>query len=63
MSVISDTRFAVAYYARGEKKYKRVKELGCQAWKDTVEQEIDDDHFWMVVACIERGKAARDGLV
>ena len=57
MSMVSDDRFTVAYYARDGKKYKRVKELGKQAWKDTVEQEITAGHFYMVVACIERRKA------
>lgn len=57
MFVVSDTRFAVAYYARDGKKYKRIKELDRQAWKDTTEQEIDADHFWMIAACTERVRA------
>jgi hypothetical protein len=43
-----------AYYSRNKRKYKRVKLLGHQYWENTTEQAIDDDHFWMVVACIER---------
>lgn len=61
--VIADDRFEVAYYARGYCKYKRIREIGLQTWSDVPEQEIDHDHFWMVVACIERGKVARNGLV
>ena len=54
--VVADNRFEVAYYARGYQKYKRVREIAYQMWSETVEQEIDHDHFWMVVACIERAK-------
>ncbi len=61
--IIADDRFEVAYYARDYMKYKRVRQLGLQTWEDAVEQEIDNDHFWMVVACVERGKMVRDGLV
>ena len=61
--VVADDRFEVAYYSHDSRKCKRVRELGLQAWSDTIEQEIDADHFWMVVACIERGKMVRDGLV
>lgn len=61
--IVADDRFEVAYYARGYQKYKRVRELGLQSWLDVPEQEIDHDHFWMVAACIERGKAARNGIL
>lgn len=61
--VIADERFEVAYYARDCCKYKRVREFGLQTWLDVPEQEISPDHFWMVVACIEHGKVARDGMV
>ena len=61
--VIADDRFEVAYYARAYCKYKRVRELGIQDWSDAPEQEIDHDHFLMVIACIERGKMVRDGMV
>lgn len=61
--VIADDRFEVAYYAHGHLKFKRVREIGLQTWLDVPEQEIDGDHFWMAVACLERGKVARHGLV
>uniref|UniRef100_A0A6H1ZX28 Uncharacterized protein n=1 Tax=viral metagenome TaxID=1070528 RepID=A0A6H1ZX28_9ZZZZ len=63
VSIVADDRFEVAYYARDYLKFKRVREIGTQTWQDTIEQEIDQDHFWMVRACIERGKLARHGLV
>lgn len=61
--VVADDRFEVAYYARDYLKYKRVREIGLQTWEEAIEQEIDSDHFWMVAACIERGKLVRDGMV
>lgn len=61
--VIADDLCEVAYYACGYMKYKRVRQLGLQTWEEAIEQEIDSDHFWMVVACIERGKLVRDGMV
>lgn len=54
--LITDERFQIAYYARGYLKYKRVRDIRRQAWKDTIEEEVDSDSFWMVVACIERAK-------
>lgn len=60
--VVADDRFEVAYYARGYCKFKRVREIAHQTWQDTVEHEIDQGHFWMVCACIERGKLARYGM-
>jgi len=54
--VVSDDRFQVAYYARGYLKYKRVRDMTRQEWKDTIEQEIDNDSFWMIVTCIELAK-------
>lgn len=60
--VLADDRFEIAYYARDYCKFKRVRELGLQTWQDTVEQEIDQDHFWTVCACIERGKVVRYGM-
>lgn len=61
--VIADDRFEVAYYARDYCKFKRVREIGQQTWQETAEQEIDRDHFWMIAACVERGKWARNALV
>jgi len=60
--VIADDRFEVAYYARDYCKFKRVRELGSQTWQETIEQEITQDHFWMVAACIERGRTVARGL-
>lgn len=54
--LICDERFQIAYYARGYLKYKRVRDTTRQTWKDTIEEEVDSDAFWMVVACIERAK-------
>lgn len=61
--VVADDRFEVAYYARDYCKFKRIREIACQTWQETVEQEIDQDHFWMVAACVEWGKLARNALV
>lgn len=60
--VLSDDRFEVAYYSRGYRKFKRVREIGLQNWNDTLEQEIDRDLFWFVVACVERAVGARRGV-
>lgn len=61
--VIADDNYEVAYYSLSYLKYKRVRHIGYQTWEETTEQEIDTDHFWMVVACIERAKVVRHGLV
>lgn len=61
--VAGDDRFEIAYYARGYCKYKRTRELGVQTWEETVEVEIDQDHFMMIAACIERGRVTRRGMV
>lgn len=61
--VIADEHFEVAYYAHNGRKYKRTRAIGLQDWSEAKEEEIDRDHFWMVVACIERGKVARNGMV
>lgn len=44
----------IFYYARDGKKFKRTRRANEEDWKFTTEQEIDNDTFWMVVACIER---------
>jgi hypothetical protein len=54
--IVADDRFEVAYYARDGLKYKRVRDVERQTWEDTIEQEIDSDSFWMIVACIELAK-------
>jgi len=59
--LVADDRFQVAYYARGGGKYKRVRDTTRQEWRDTIEQEVDSDSFWMVVACIELAKFSNRG--
>lgn len=54
--LVSDGVYEVAYYARNYCKFKRVRELARQEWADTIEQQVDSDVFWMVVACIQRRK-------
>jgi hypothetical protein len=61
--VVAGDRFEVALYARDKKKYRRVRELGIQSWQDAPEQEITADHFYMLVACIQRRKRGTRGLV
>ena len=61
--VVADDHFEVAYYARNYRKYKRIRQIGLQTWEEAIEQEIDNDHFWMVAACVERGKLVRNGMV
>lgn len=61
--IVADDYYEVAYYSRGNRKYKRIRRLGQQTWQQTGEQQIDHDHFWMVAACIERGKVVRNGMV
>jgi hypothetical protein len=53
--LVFDDVLEIKYYARNGRKFKRVRVIASQEWKDTVEQEIDNDEFWMIVACIERG--------
>ena len=61
--VLSDDKFETAYYSHDRKKYKRVREIGLQTWEDAVEQEIDGDLFWTIVACFDRQRRERRGLV
>lgn len=61
--IVADDNFEVAYYARGYLKYKRVRQIASQGWQDTIEQQVDLDEFWLVVACIEKGRVGRCGLV
>lgn len=51
---VADDEYQIVYYARDGKKFKRIRRILTSNWRHTKEQEIDDDHFWMVVACIER---------
>jgi hypothetical protein len=50
---VGDT-FETAYYSRDKRKYKRTKRIGNDRWEHAHEETISDDHFWMMVACIER---------
>lgn len=61
--VVADDRFEIALYAHDGKKYRRVREIANQTWHDTQAQEITSDHFYMLVACIERRKRGTSGLV
>ena len=61
--VIADDQLEVAYYAYNKKKYKRERKIGTQTWQDTIEQQIDSDLFYFVVAYMERRKKADHGLV
>lgn len=54
--IVSDHEFEIAYYSCLGKKYRRVRDTSSQFWKDTRAIEIDNDTFWMVVACAERIK-------
>ena len=54
MYVISDDQFEVVYYSRDKRKFKRIRKIGKQAWEETIEQEVADGVFWMIVACAER---------
>jgi hypothetical protein len=47
-------KFETAYYSRDKRKYKRTKRIGLDRWEHAPEIPVTDDHFWMVVACIER---------
>ena len=61
--VVADDNFETAYYAYDKKKYKRIRKIGTQTWQDTIEQQIDSDLFYFVVACIQRRKRGVGGLV
>lgn len=54
--LLSDDNSETAYYSRNGRKYKRICLPLWKGWQRTTEQEIDNDTFWMVVACIERRK-------
>ena len=61
--VVADDHSEVAYYARDKKKYKRERKIGTQTWQDTIEQQIDSDLFYFIVACLGRRKRGVGGLV
>lgn len=61
--VVADDHSEVAYYARDKKKYRRERKIGMQTWQDTIEQQIDSDLFYFIVACLERRKRRTHGLV
>ena len=61
--VVADDHSEVAYYSRDKKKYKRERKIGTQTWQDTIEQQIDSDLFYFVIACIQRRKRGAGGLV
>ena len=54
MYMISDDQFEVIYYSRDKRKFKRVREIGKQAWEETIEQEVAGGVFWMIVAYVEK---------
>jgi len=52
-TVLSDTH-EIVYYAREGKKFRRIRRVNEPDWDYTTEQEVDNDTFWMVIACVER---------
>lgn len=52
--LISDDHFEVAYYSRDKRKFKRIRKITSCGWKDTIELEVADGVFWMIVACVEK---------
>lgn len=52
--MVYDHDFEIVYYSKLGKKYRRVRNITTQEWDDTTEQEVDNETFWMVIACIER---------
>lgn len=62
-TVVSDERFEVALFTRDGKKYRAVRELDKQTWRQAKVEEITSDHFYMIVACVQRRKKGTRGLV
>lgn len=60
---IHDDRFEVALYSHDGKKYRAVRELSGQTWEEAEKKEITSEHFYMLVACVERRKKGTRGLV
>ncbi len=57
--MIYDDHFEIAYYAREGKKYRRVRNIERQPWRETAEREVDNETFWMVIRMVElRGRYA-----
>lgn len=61
--VVGDEAQEIAYYSLNDQKYKRVRLCGIQNWLETKHIPIDDDHFFMVIACLQVERTHRNGLL
>lgn len=51
--LVQDDDFEIAYYSRNKRKLRRVRKKPNETWAMTVEREIDNETFWMVIALVE----------
>lgn len=54
--IVRNHCFEIAYYSHLGKKYRRIRDIDFDTWEETKAVEVDNDTFWMVVACVERIK-------